>query len=83
MASGSRVSHLRHIVALALVIHGTHDTLYSLEHGRSIASHIPDAKFMEIDGMGHNLDGDLSLITADAIVAHARKVQGSQKPRTR
>jgi len=80
MASGSCVSHLRNIVAPALVIHGTHDTLVSLEHGRSIASHIPGAKLMEIEGMGHNLDGDLSLIVADAIVAHIRKLRDSQKP---
>ncbi len=71
LASGSRVSILRRITSPTLVIHGTHDTLVSVEHGRDIAAHIPGAELMEIEGMGHNLDGELAIITANAIAAHA------------
>ncbi len=73
-ASGSQVSFLQQIAAPALIIHGTHDTLLPLAHGRDIASRIAGAELMEIEGMGHSLDGDLSLIVADAIVAHARRI---------
>ena len=70
LASGSRVSILRRITSPTLVIHGTHDTLVSVEHGRDIAAHIPGAELMEIEGMGHNLDGELAIITANAIAAY-------------
>ena len=75
IASGSRVALLRRISAPTLIIHGTHDTLLPAEHGRDLAAHIAGAELMEIDGMGHNLDGDLSRMAADAIVAHARRAE--------
>lgn len=36
-----------------LVIHGTHDTIVPIEHGRALAKLVPDARFHEVD-CGHN-----------------------------
>lgn len=36
-----------------LVIHGTHDTIVPIEHGRALAKLVADARFLEID-CGHN-----------------------------
>ncbi len=74
-ASGPRLAWLQRIGAPTLVVHGTHDTLLPPAHGRDLAKRIAGAELMEIDGMGHNLDGDLGRVVADAIVAHARKAQ--------
>ena len=40
-----------------LVVHGTDDTLLPVEHGRDIAARIPGAEMVEIEGMGHDLEG--------------------------
>jgi pimeloyl-ACP methyl ester carboxylesterase len=36
-----------------LVLHGTTDPLFPLEHGRSLARIIPGARLVELDGVGH------------------------------
>jgi pimeloyl-ACP methyl ester carboxylesterase len=54
-ASGDRRHELRRIVAPSLVIHGVHDLLVPLPCGEDTARHIPDAKFVPVAGMGHDL----------------------------
>lgn len=39
----------------ALVIHGTADPLFPLEHGRAVARLLPRARVLELAGMGHEL----------------------------
>jgi pimeloyl-ACP methyl ester carboxylesterase len=34
-------------------VHGTHDPLFPLPHGESLAEAIPGARLLVIDGMGH------------------------------
>jgi pimeloyl-ACP methyl ester carboxylesterase len=41
-----------------VVLHGSEDPLLSPEHGQSIASAIPGARFELIDGLGHSLPPD-------------------------
>jgi pimeloyl-ACP methyl ester carboxylesterase len=36
-----------------LVMHGTADTMFPLEHGKALARHIPGARFLPLQGMGH------------------------------
>ena len=74
-AHGSRVALLQTIRVPSLVIHGNADPLIQIEHGRDTAKHIPDAEFIEIDGMGHNLAGDLSGLIADHVIQFTRKVR--------
>lgn len=54
-----RADELANIDLPALVIHGTADTLLPIEHGRDIAARIPGAEFIAIEGMGHDLEGDV------------------------
>lgn len=44
---------LREIDVPTLVLHGTDDPLYPLEHGRVLAREIPGARFVSLEGMGH------------------------------
>ncbi len=38
-----------------LVVHGTADPMFPLPHGRALASGIPGARLLELDGVGHQL----------------------------
>jgi pimeloyl-ACP methyl ester carboxylesterase len=38
-----------------LVVHGTDDPLFPVEHGRALAAAIPGARLLELEGMGHQL----------------------------
>lgn len=55
LARGDRREALAQIKAPTLVIHGSADPLIPLAAGRETADVIPNAKFVVIDGMGHDL----------------------------
>ncbi len=38
-----------------LVVHGSHDPVFPVEHGRALAALIPGAGLLEVAGMGHGL----------------------------
>jgi pimeloyl-ACP methyl ester carboxylesterase len=46
---------VRRITAPTLVLHGTDDPLFPLAHGRALADAIPDATFVEMPGVGHEV----------------------------
>jgi pimeloyl-ACP methyl ester carboxylesterase len=54
MADGSRDEALRSVAVPALVLHGSRDTLVDPSGGRHTADVIPGARYVEIDGMGHD-----------------------------
>jgi pimeloyl-ACP methyl ester carboxylesterase len=54
MHDGSRAGQLSEVDLPALVIHGSRDTLIDPSGGRQTAALIPGARFVEIDGMGHD-----------------------------
>jgi pimeloyl-ACP methyl ester carboxylesterase len=54
MADGSRADELRHVTVPTLVIHGSRDTLIDPSGGRRTAELIPGARYVEIEGMGHD-----------------------------
>ena len=61
---------LSSIQAPTLVIHGTADPLLPLAHGHALASEIPGARLLRLDGAGHGVQrADWGVITA-AIAAH-------------
>lgn len=43
------------IVAPTLVIHGSADPMFPIEHGRALAAEIPGARLLALDGAGHGL----------------------------
>ncbi len=38
-----------------LILHGTADPLFPVQHGRALAASIPGARLIELDGVGHQL----------------------------
>jgi pimeloyl-ACP methyl ester carboxylesterase len=44
------------IDAPTLVIHGTADPMFPIEHGEALAEQIPDARLLALEGAGHGVD---------------------------
>jgi proline iminopeptidase len=76
LASGDRRRDLAKIRAPTLVIHGTHDPLLPAAAGRDTARHIPGARLMLIDGMGHDLPPALTPRLVATIAEHCRAAEG-------
>ncbi len=55
LMSGSIQSYSRRIQVPTLVMHGTEDGLLPITHGKTLAYDIPNATFMPIKGMAHDL----------------------------
>ena len=71
IADGQRSDRpLSAITAPTLVVHGTADPLFPIEHGRTLAAEIPDARFLALEGAGHGVDQADWTTIADAIGAH-------------
>jgi pimeloyl-ACP methyl ester carboxylesterase len=58
------------IAAPTLVIHGTADPMFPVEHGRALADEIPGARLLTLDGAGHGLYRPDWETVAAAIVEH-------------
>jgi pimeloyl-ACP methyl ester carboxylesterase len=58
------------IAAPTLVIHGTADPMFPIEHGRALAAEIPGARLLPLQGAGHGIERlDWETIAA-AIIEH-------------
>ena len=60
------------IVAPLLVVHGTADPIFPIEHGVALADAVAGARLVRIEGGGHELHPDDWTTIADAIVAHTQ-----------
>ena len=49
---------LSSIAAPTLVIHGTADPMFPLDHGKALAEEIPGARLLTLEGAGHGVDRD-------------------------
>jgi pimeloyl-ACP methyl ester carboxylesterase len=58
------------IAVPTLVIHGTADPMFPLEHGQALAKEIPGARLLTIEGAGHGVDRADWEPIARAILAH-------------
>jgi pimeloyl-ACP methyl ester carboxylesterase len=64
------------IAVPTLVIHGTADPMFPLEHGQALAEEIPGARLLTLDGAGHGVDrADWGTI-ARAILEHTATRDG-------
>jgi pimeloyl-ACP methyl ester carboxylesterase len=61
---------LSSISARALVVHGTADPMFLLEHGQAVADEIPGARLLTLAGAGHGLDRADWDVVVRAIVEH-------------
>lgn len=73
MASPNRAEALRSITVATLVIHGADDQLITPSGGQRTADLVPDAKFLLIDDMGHDLPIVLLPTIVEAIAANAAR----------
>lgn len=55
MTSGSRLGELGQITAPTLVIHGKEDPIVHHAHAQKLASLIPGAKLVLLEGIGHEV----------------------------
>jgi pimeloyl-ACP methyl ester carboxylesterase len=61
---------LSSIEAPTLVVHGTADPMFPFPHGKALASEIPNARLLPLEGAGHGVQrGDWETIT-EAIATH-------------
>jgi pimeloyl-ACP methyl ester carboxylesterase len=77
VASGSRSEELRSVRVPALVLHGDADTLIDLSGGVRTAESIPGARFVAIEGMGHDLAPRYWDTIVDLISDHAHAATSS------
>jgi pimeloyl-ACP methyl ester carboxylesterase len=67
---GSEAKPLSGIAAPTLVIHGTADPMFPIEHGKALADEIPNAKLLRLEGAGHGVEGADWEIIAGSILDH-------------
>lgn len=68
-----RYNELKTIKIPTLVIHGTADPLVAVDAGKDVASAIPGARFELIEGMGHEIPGQLYEKIAGLIMINAKR----------
>jgi pimeloyl-ACP methyl ester carboxylesterase len=73
LSAKGRLQRLTSIAVPALVIHGTDDVLVPVENGRRVADAIPGARWLEFEGMGHDMPERVWPQVIDAIVETAAK----------
>lgn len=72
LADGAASESIGDLSAPLLVIHGTADPIFPVEHGRALAAAVPGTRLVEVPGGGHELHRDDWPIMIDAIAAHVR-----------
>ena len=73
LATPDRRSRLRETTVPTLVIHGTRDPMFPLSAGRDLANMMPNATWLPIAGMGHDLPPALWPVLVAAIARHAER----------
>ena len=71
LASGDRSRRLRDVRVPTLVIHGSRDPMFPLRAGRDLARLVPNATWLPIAGMGHDLPAPMWPTFVAAIKRHA------------
>jgi pimeloyl-ACP methyl ester carboxylesterase len=79
MASGSRTQRLSSLDVPVLVMHGDADTLVDISGGVRTAQCIPEARFVAIPGMGHDLAPRYWTTIVAATSDHARAAKERTK----
>jgi pimeloyl-ACP methyl ester carboxylesterase len=73
MASGDRTEQLRALRVPTVVIHGSDDPLVPFRGGVATARAIPDAEFIAIPGMGHDMPSEVWPKIIDAVVRNSER----------
>jgi len=75
MASEDWRPRLRTSTVPTLVIHGTRDPMFPLRAGRALARMLPEATWLPIAGMGHDLPSPMWPVFVRAIARHAERAE--------
>ena len=75
LADGDRTTELKQLDVPTLVIHGGADPLVPVEAGRETTAVIPDATYLEIETLGHDLPEPVIGEMVSAITAHIHDVE--------
>ncbi len=73
LASGDRAARLRAVRVPTLVIHGSRDPMFPLRAGRAMTRLMPEATWLPIAGMGHDLPTPSWPTLVAAIARHAER----------
>ena len=73
MKSGDRKKKLPAVKAPTLVIHGSRDPMFPLRAGKAIATFVPNATWLPIAGMGHDMPPTLWPTIVSAVARHAER----------
>lgn len=73
LATADRRPKLRSSKVPTLVIHGTCDPMFPLRAGRDLVRMMPEATWLPISGMGHDLPPPLWPVLVSAIARHAER----------
>jgi pimeloyl-ACP methyl ester carboxylesterase len=68
LGTGSLLRFTRRITAPTIVVHGSHDPMMRIRNGRNLARIIDGARFVVVDGMGHDLPEPVWRPVVDALV---------------
>lgn len=77
MASGSRAAGLAELAHPTLVIHGRRDPLIGVSGGERTAELVPNATFVAIDDMGHDLNPVFWPRYVEAVIDHVAAVESA------
>ena len=78
VADGDRRAALAKLTVPTLVIHGAADPLVPVAAGKDTAASVPDAHYIELDQLGHDLSEPVIPAIVDAIAAHVHAVEVSR-----
>ena len=78
MASPSRTAALGSVTVPALVMHGDQDKLVDISGGRRTAEAIPGARFVVMEGMGHDYPPQYWDRWVAEVTAHARAAEAAR-----
>jgi pimeloyl-ACP methyl ester carboxylesterase len=68
------------ITAPTLVVHGTADPLFPIEHGEALAAEIPRARLRRLEGAGHGIDRTDWKRIVQAITEHTTRTRTPDRP---
>jgi pimeloyl-ACP methyl ester carboxylesterase len=72
LGTGSLVPYARRITAPTVIVHGSHDPMMRIRNGRSLARIVRGARFVVVDGMGHDLPAPVWRPVVDALAENFR-----------
>jgi pimeloyl-ACP methyl ester carboxylesterase len=76
LGTGSLLRYTRDITAPTVVVHGSHDPLMRPRNGRHLARVIDGARYIVVDGMGHDLPEPVWRPVIDSLIENINRAAG-------